>query len=315
MDNYIGVGECLLLSCVNGVIFALFAAQPLLIVGATGPLMVFDMSLYQFCQTNEIDFLSMRVWIGIWMTVIGLLVVAVEAIALVRKFTRFIEEIFASLVCIIFVYEAITNMAAIFYDHPLLEVYSCGYYPSNTTSYPNTTMEVGFDNISDMSLLDTVNGSIIDSEDGSIIDSVNGSISVSVNSTIKKAMKKRKMNPQPNTALLSLILMLGTFIIAIKLKYFRNSKYLGRGIRRSLGDFGVPIAIFLMVLLDYLIKDTYTDKLTMPEGIQPSNPAVRGWLINPMGQEKPLPIYCIFAAAPASILVFFLIFLEENICQ
>ncbi|KAK8726184.1 hypothetical protein OTU49_010410, partial [Cherax quadricarinatus] len=138
MDNYIGVGECLLLSCVNGVIFALFAAQPLLIVGATGPLMVFDMSLYQFCQTNEIDFLSMRVWIGIWMTVIGLLVVAVEAIALVRKFTRFIEEIFASLVCIIFVYEAITNMAAIFYDHPLLEVYSCGYYPSNTTSYPNT---------------------------------------------------------------------------------------------------------------------------------------------------------------------------------
>lgn len=47
MDNYIGVGECLLMSSVNGAIFALFAAQPLLIVGATGPLMVFDMSLYQ----------------------------------------------------------------------------------------------------------------------------------------------------------------------------------------------------------------------------------------------------------------------------
>lgn len=44
--KYIGVGECLLLSSINGIIFALFAAQPLLIVGATGPLMVFDMSLY-----------------------------------------------------------------------------------------------------------------------------------------------------------------------------------------------------------------------------------------------------------------------------
>lgn len=47
MENYIGVGECLLISAVNGLIFALFAAQPLLIVGATGPLMIFDMSLYQ----------------------------------------------------------------------------------------------------------------------------------------------------------------------------------------------------------------------------------------------------------------------------
>lgn len=46
MNNYIGVGETLLMSSVNGIIFALFAAQPLLIVGATGPLMIFDMSLY-----------------------------------------------------------------------------------------------------------------------------------------------------------------------------------------------------------------------------------------------------------------------------
>lgn len=48
-DRYIGVGETLLVSSVNGVIFALFAAQPLLIVGATGPLMIFDMSLLQVC--------------------------------------------------------------------------------------------------------------------------------------------------------------------------------------------------------------------------------------------------------------------------
>lgn len=44
--NYVGVGETLLISAVNGLIFAIFAAQPLLIVGATGPLMIFDMSLY-----------------------------------------------------------------------------------------------------------------------------------------------------------------------------------------------------------------------------------------------------------------------------
>ena len=86
-------------------------------------------------------------------------------------------------------------------------------------------------------------------------------------------------------------------------------------VRRALGDFGVPISIVLMVLLDFFIKDTYTDKLVMPAGIQPSNPAVRGWIINPFGAVKPLPVWCIFMAAPASLLLFFLIFLEENICQ
>ena len=42
----IGVGETLLVTAINGVILALFACQPLLIGGATGPLMIFDLSLY-----------------------------------------------------------------------------------------------------------------------------------------------------------------------------------------------------------------------------------------------------------------------------
>jgi len=29
-------------------------------------------------------------------------------------------------------------------------------------------------------------------------------------------------------------------------------------VRRLLGDFGVPIAIFLMIVMDYAIDDTYT---------------------------------------------------------
>lgn len=94
-----------------------------------------------------------------------------------------------------------------------------------------------------------------------------------------------------------------------------NARLLILQVRRALGDFGVPISIVLMVLLDILLKDTYTDKLTMPAGIQPSNPAVRGWIINPLGENKPLPVWCMFAAGPTSLLLFFLVFLEENICQ
>ena len=85
---------------------------------------------------------------------------------------------------------------------------------------------------------------------------------------------------EPNTALLSAILMFGTFFIAYFLRIFRNGKYLGRTvrvflprslviwfmsfsiqIRRALGDFGVPIAIVIMVMLDFFIDDTFTQKL------------------------------------------------------
>ena len=38
--------------------------------------------------------------------------------------------------------------------------------------------------------------------------------------------------------------------------------------RRALGDFGVPIAIVMTVLLDYWAEDTYTEKLRVPNGLQ-----------------------------------------------
>lgn len=282
MDNYIGVGETLLITSVNGIMMALLSSQPLLIIGATGPLMIFDLALYSFCKSSGIEVLPMRFWIGFWMTVFGLLVAAFELVSIVKKFTRFTEEIFSTLVCLIFIYEAFSKLGAIFVDHPLQENYGYRTLDNHTEiwsgSITNGTLYNGTD------------------EDGASIAPV------------------QVVTPQPNTALLSLILMMGTFIIAIRLKAFRNSKFLGRPIRRALGDFGVPISIVLMVTLDYCMHDTYTDKISMPVGLSPSNPEVRGWLINPFGSGG-FPIWCIFAAAPASLLLFVLVFLEENICH
>ena len=80
-----------------------------------------------------------------------------------------------------------------------------------------------------------------------------------------------ELTAQPNTALLSLMLTLGTFTIAYFLKIFRNGKHLGRTARRALGDFGIPIAILIMVLIDFAIQDTYTEKLDVPDGLEPTN--------------------------------------------
>ena len=45
-DRWIGVCEMLVMTSVGGIIFSLLSAQPLIIVGATGPLLIFEESLY-----------------------------------------------------------------------------------------------------------------------------------------------------------------------------------------------------------------------------------------------------------------------------
>ena len=83
--------------------------------------------------------------------------------------------------------------------------------------------------------------------------------------------------------------------------------------RRALGDFGVPIAIVIMVLIDYSISDTYTEKLNVPEGLQVTDTTKRGWLINPIPEG--LAAWAPFAAAIPAILLYVLLFMETHICE
>ena len=52
MNGWIGVTETILGSATMGAIFGLFSGQPLLIVGPTGPLAVFEGSLYDVVSYN-----------------------------------------------------------------------------------------------------------------------------------------------------------------------------------------------------------------------------------------------------------------------
>lgn len=44
--NLIGISETLIATCISGTLFALLSGQPLVIVGTTGPLLLFDESLF-----------------------------------------------------------------------------------------------------------------------------------------------------------------------------------------------------------------------------------------------------------------------------
>jgi solute carrier family 4 anion exchanger 2 len=66
-----------------------------------------------------------------------------------------------------------------------------------------------------------------------------------------------------------------------------------------------------MVALDYLVPETYTEKLQVPEGLSPSSPDVRGWIISPDVTH----VWIIFAAAAPALLVYILLFMETHICE
>lgn len=151
------------------------------------------------------------------------------------------------------------------------------------------------------------------------------------NRTVTDPSGEKGTRDEPNTALMSAILMFGTFFLAYFLKMFRNSNYFGRNVRRALGDFGVPISIVVMVAIDYAGGDAlHTEKLKVPDGLQVSDPTIRGWMINPLGGNKseingtvvdngeffyPVPAWEIFAGILPAILLYLLLFMETHICE
>jgi hypothetical protein len=108
--NEIGIIEMLVTTAIGGIAFALFAGQPLTILGGTGPIVIFTGILYTTCQQLEIPFLPTYAWVGIWSGVFLLICAFTDASALMKYFTRFTDEIFAALVSVIFIVEAAKNI-------------------------------------------------------------------------------------------------------------------------------------------------------------------------------------------------------------
>uniref|UniRef100_A0A8C2ZUJ0 Anion exchange protein n=1 Tax=Cyclopterus lumpus TaxID=8103 RepID=A0A8C2ZUJ0_CYCLU len=248
-EGLIGVSELIVATAMHGIVFSVLGAQPLLVIGFSGPLLVFEEAFYTFCKANGVEYLTGRVWIGFWLVLIVLLTVAFEGSILVRFVSRFTQEIFSFLISLIFIYETFAKLVKIFQEHPLQ---NC-FHGNNTV--------LG----------------------------------------------------EPNTALLSFVLMVGTYFIAFYLRKFKNSSFFPGTLRRIIGDFGVPIAILIMVLVDYSVEDTYTQKLNVPSGFSVSSPEKRGWWISPLGSDGQFPVWMMAASILPAILVFILIFMESQI--
>ena len=83
---------------IGNLIFSIFSGQPLVILGATGPTIIFEQIIFNFCSSYDIPFLNFRFWIGMWTTLFMIGLVAFNTSAVMKLFTRFTEEIFTAVV-------------------------------------------------------------------------------------------------------------------------------------------------------------------------------------------------------------------------
>ncbi|KAI6205230.1 Anion exchange protein [Aphelenchoides besseyi] len=58
--------ESMVSASICGITFALFGGQPLTILSATGATFIFEKVVYDFCTSNDWEFLPFRFWLGCW---------------------------------------------------------------------------------------------------------------------------------------------------------------------------------------------------------------------------------------------------------
>ncbi|XP_052812134.1 electroneutral sodium bicarbonate exchanger 1-like isoform X2 [Mya arenaria] len=311
-DQYMGVMECIFAAAVTGILFALFGGQPLNILGSTGPMLVLETIIYNLCKDNGWDFMPARVWIGLWTSLIILLIVFFNLSSAVKYITRFTEESFATLIAVIFIVEAFKKLFSIETDYPVnfnqkeqVDDCACVF----NCSLVNNTMEYFLSsNTTTTSTIGTNLTYVFDQ----CVNNTNYS-TTGLNETECNTFREAEWLCSPlysaDVFFFSVLLFLGTVGIAITLKDFKLSTIFPTFVRSLISDFAVLISIIIFVVIDVLCG-LNTPKLTVPDKFQPTR-SDRGWWISPVSDKNPWWI-AVAAVVPA-ILSVILIFLDQQI--
>jgi MFS superfamily sulfate permease-like transporter len=132
--------ECILAGAVGGIMYSLLSGQPLNIISATGPMVILEAIIQANCNSYNINFMTFRLWVGMWTALFLLLIVMFNLSFLVKYITRFTEDSFAALVAIIFIIDAFRSVLQL---HP-------SYSPSSIIATVNSSNSSGFNQPSQM---------------------------------------------------------------------------------------------------------------------------------------------------------------------
>ncbi|KAG3279529.1 solute carrier family 4 member 7, transcript variant X8 [Ictidomys tridecemlineatus] len=299
-EGRISAIESLFGASLTGIAYSLFAGQPLTILGSTGPVLVFEKILFKFCRDYHLSYLSLRTSIGLWTSFLCIVLVATDASSLVCYITRFTEEAFAALICIIFIYEALEKL------FHLGEIYAFNMHNNlnKLTSYSCVCIEPPDPSNETLELW---------KKENITAHSISwGNLTVSECKTFHGAFVGSACSPHgpyiPDVLFWCVILFFTTFFLSSFLKQFKTKRYFPTKVRSTISDFAVFLTIVIMVAIDYLVG-VPSPKLHVPEKFEPTDPN-RGWIISPLGDN---PWWTLLIAAIPALLCTILIFMDQQI--
>ncbi|XP_055081261.1 LOW QUALITY PROTEIN: sodium bicarbonate cotransporter 3-like [Periophthalmus magnuspinnatus] len=299
--NNISAIESLFGASLTGVAYSMFAGQPLTILGSTGPVLVFEKILFKFCNDYGLSYLSLRTSIGLWTAFLCIVLVATDASSLVCYITRFTEEAFAALICIIFIYEALEKLFHLGEHYPVnmhndldnLTSYTCQCAPPINAS---------------AAIKQVWNQSGYTEEDSIPWNSFSVSVCNQFHGEFVGPACGHHGPYIPDVLFWSVILFFTTFFLSSFLKQFKTERYFPTKVRSTISDFAVFITIMIMVLVDYLMGIP-SPKLNVPDRFEPTSKN-RGWLMDPLGDN---PWWTLLVAVLPALLCTILIFMDQQI--
>ncbi|XP_061590018.1 electrogenic sodium bicarbonate cotransporter 4 isoform X2 [Cololabis saira] len=302
-DSYQGVMESFLGTALAGTVFCVFGGQPLIILSSTGPILIFEKLLFEFSKNNNIDYMELRLWIGLHSCLQCFLLVFSDASYIIKYMTRFTEEGFSSLISFIFISDAIKKMVGSFKYYPI----NRGFKPDYVTSYkcecfaPDQASALGLN----------VSAPLADNNATLLFNLTDLDWSqLSKKECVKYGgmLVGNSCKYVPDLALMSFILFFGTYSTTVSLKKFKSSRYFPTKLRSLIADFSIIISILLFCGLDRLLE-LETPKLHVPTEIKPTRPD-RGWIVMPFGKN---PWWWYVASFVPALLVTILIFMDQQI--
>ncbi|ODV60372.1 Bor1p [Ascoidea rubescens DSM 1968] len=107
-DNTYGLNEILLSNAIGGIAFGIFAGQPLVIVGVTGPIAIFNITVYDLVKNKkDCAYFSFIGWTYIWGMIIHFIIAILDGVRFIRYITSYSCDTFGLFINCIYIQKGI----------------------------------------------------------------------------------------------------------------------------------------------------------------------------------------------------------------
>ncbi|XP_066093176.1 solute carrier family 4 member 11 isoform X1 [Saccopteryx bilineata] len=276
----IGVQKTMAGQSIGGLLYALFSGQPLVVLLTTAPLALYIHVIRGICDDYQLDFDTFYAWTGLWNSFF-LAVYALFNLSLIMSlFKRSTEEIIALFISMTFVLDAVKGTVKIFQKY----YYGHGKHDADH-SFAGKLLGLG----------PSLNTSFHAALNSSLLANLPEPISVS---------SPPAEHPGRDTAVLSLLIMLGTLWLGYTLYQFKKSPYLHPCMREILSDCALPISVLTFSLIcSYGFQEIKMSKF-------PYSPSQNLFKIAKMDS---LSLAAVGSAMGLGFLLSMLFFIEQNL--